>query len=837
MSTSVRSLVARVLALPLASFLGQQAAAASAPAGDAELPEVVVTAQFIEQNVQETPIAITAVNAEMLEARSQVTVEQVANQAPNVTLKAAGTSTGPSLIGFIRGIGQTDFNPAVEPGVGLYVDDVYFSTLTGSVLDLLDLDRVEVLRGPQGTLSGKNSIGGAIKLYSKRPTGEGGGYVEASYGDYDAVSVRGSTDFTILDDKLFARVAGVSRSREGYVTRLDYGCTHPGSGVPVYAVRGYDDCTLGKEGGISYTAGRLSLRWLASESVEVNLSADATRDRSQAPANILMAVGPTLFPVGIDTDNDPSTGEVSGVLGGPAAQTGLDLLWNAPGNAGGCRFIAYGPNSCDPASPNNPYVNYATYTDPRVPGSGGISQSAWSAFSVPPEQSLTSKGASAGIDWQLAPALQLQSITAWREYRSSFSDDADATPLPQQLLEQSLYHRQKSQELRLNGKVGELLEYTVGGFYFDQDTNEDARVDIPYAALDFVHGPDLVPAKTKAAFAHGIFHVLEDTRLALGVRLTSESKRYTYARHNPDQSDVPDASACVPPVAGGTDMNCSVAGLNGLSRKFKDTRTDFRAALDHKWTDDIMTYAQFSTGYKGGGLNPRPFNPSQVLSFDPEKLRAYEVGVKTQFLQDTLRLNAAVFYNQYNDIQLALNDCTVLAGAGNGIPCLLPANVGDAHVKGAELEINWFPVRGLAVDGSFSKLDFNYTRVDPSTGVPEDGISPYTPETKWNLGVQYGLHMAGGGTLTPRLDASYQGDVFSLPINSATSRIDSYTLLNARLTWAARSDAWQASLEVQNVTDKLYFITKYDLIAAAGGIQSGQPALPRTWAVTFKRRF
>jgi iron complex outermembrane recepter protein len=138
-----RSTTFRVFAAAATVGLPLLASNASAQSEDSGvLQEVTVTAQFRKENMQSTPIAITAVSAEMLEARNQTNVQQIANQAPNVTLKAAGTSTGPSLIGFIRGVGQTDFNPAMEPGVGLYVDDVYYSTLTGSVLDLLDLSRV-----------------------------------------------------------------------------------------------------------------------------------------------------------------------------------------------------------------------------------------------------------------------------------------------------------------------------------------------------------------------------------------------------------------------------------------------------------------------------------------------------------------------------------------------------------------------------------------------------------------------------------------------------------------------------------------------------------------------
>src|SRR5271165_5774190 len=138
--------------------------------GDASeaLQEVVVTAQFRQTRLQDTPIAITAVTANMLEARSETDITQVANQAPNVTLTATGSAFGPGVTAYIRGIGQNDTSFALEPGVGMYIDDVYYSTVLGTDFDLLDLDRVEILRGPQGTLAGMNSIGGAVRLYSKK---------------------------------------------------------------------------------------------------------------------------------------------------------------------------------------------------------------------------------------------------------------------------------------------------------------------------------------------------------------------------------------------------------------------------------------------------------------------------------------------------------------------------------------------------------------------------------------------------------------------------------------------------------------------------------------------
>lgn len=231
-------------------------------AGDAGVGEIVVTAQFRAQNLQDTPIAITAISGDMLEARSQTNIAEVAGQAPSVTLRAGNANFGPSLAASIRGIGQHDFNPALEPGVGMYVDDVYYPTLTGSIFDLLDLERVEILRGPQGTLAGRNSIGGAIKLYSRRPTGSNSGTLSATYGSGNRVDLRASADVAIMQG-VDVRLSGVSKRQDGYVERLDFGCVHPqGSalnpavgGIPAQMPAG-SDCVVGKDGNVNYQAVR-----------------------------------------------------------------------------------------------------------------------------------------------------------------------------------------------------------------------------------------------------------------------------------------------------------------------------------------------------------------------------------------------------------------------------------------------------------------------------------------------------------------------------------------------------------------------------------------------------
>ena len=789
------------------------------------LEEVIVTAQFVRQNLQVTPVAITAVDAAMLESRGQVSVPQISAQAPNVYMTAGGAYGGPSLISFIRGVGQTDFNPALEPGVGLYVDDVYYSTLTGSVLDLLDLDRVEVQRGPQGTLSGKNSIGGAIKLYSKKPGDDSDAYVQAGYGSYNEVSVRAASSFTMIPGQLWARVSGVSRSSDGYVTRLDYGCTHPGS--PEAAafpnqVQGAG-CTIGHEGGVKYTAGRVALRWLPIENLELNFAADALNDVSEPPANVLLGVGPTIAPVIVGGLMYPTV-----AFAGAGFPPGtVPPFFPGVTNEDGCHFIAYGPNSCDPKSPNNAYVNYSTYTDPN------------SGLTVAPNQTVNSRGYALDLDWQLLPELQLKSITAYRRYDSGFALDSDATPYALQNLYQSLTHNQTSQELRLTGKWGRLLDYTLGGFYFDQTSTETGRIDLAYVGFDFIHGPDPVDDKNWAAFGHGVVHMTDKMDLSLGIRYSHDKKTYTFARHNPDGSLI---QPCIgPPGTPGNPPNCVISSLNGLSSTFDGSHTDYRAALSYRVTDEIMPYLQYSTGYKGGGVNPRPFFDYQAVTFQPETLDTFELGLKSQFLNNSLRVNAALFTSKYKDIQLTLNDCTALVPPGDlGVPCLAPANAGNADVKGAELEVNWQPVRGMQLDGSYSYLDFSYSSLNydtAATGVTLSDVTPYTPKHKWSVGAQYEIPLGGAGTLTPRVDAHGQDKMYTDAPNTDLGTIDSYTLVNARLTWLTEKKDWSVDLECRNVSDKLYYTTKTNQVPALGGSAYGSPGLPRTWLFSVKRAF
>jgi iron complex outermembrane recepter protein len=833
--------------LALASLSVVPAIAAQPEAADTaeiELEEVVVTAQFREQSLQDTPIAITAMSSEMMESRSQTSIQDVANQAPSVTLKPQGAAFGPSLGANIRGVGQFDFNPALEPGVGFYVDDVYFATLTGSILDLLDLDRVELLRGPQGTLSGRNSIGGAVKLFSQRPSGSNTGSVAVAYGSRDRLDIRGSVDFNLAQG-VDMRLAGVAKKQTGYVDRLDFGCVYPAGGAATftraYSIPGVPDtlavnpvggvpartnrpdCLLAKEGEVGYNAMRAQLRFRPTESLDINLVGDYTVDDRTAAGSVLLLrtypngeVATPRFPLPLI----PATGSSPAQNYATASNPARDINPFAAAST----LLSY-----DNRFICGQYCNYATYDMPAdgtfraSTGDGRVKYRGW--------------GVSGQIEWDISDKLQVTSITASRKYISNFSNDNDVSPMAHSLGYGPLTFDFFSQELRLNGQVGENIEYTIGGYYSDQKSVYTSFQDLRSSGLQFQQS-DPVDADSKAAFAHVSWNPLDPLTITGGIRYTDESKTYRYVRERPYRDPASTTAA-------------GVLGLNGTVGEYSGDRVDYRANVQYALTDDVMTYVQYSTGYKGGGVNPRPFYVQQALPFGPETLKSYEVGLKSDLFDRRLRVNVATFLSKYEGIQLSLGNCGAITGPAAAAPCALPVNAGDADIKGFELETTFRPVHGMTIDGSLSYLDFKYKRFGTytsgtttvSVGGPTNlngpqfgDYAPYTPELKWSLGAQHEFSLGSAGSLTPRLDASSQSEVYTVSANRPSNRIDSYTVANARLTWRNAGEDLDVALEVTNLADKYYLLTLYDQTVGGQGYASGQPGRPREWAISFKKK-
>ena len=762
-----------------------------------EIGEIVVTAQFRSQNLQKIPLAITAVNAAMLEARSQTNVSDVANRAPNVTLTTASGGLGGSQATSItiRGVGQNDFNLAVEPGVGMYVDDVYYGTMYGSMLDLLDLDRVEILRGPQGTLSGKNSEGGAVKLFSKQPSGETEGYAEMGVGSFNHRTLRAGANFAIVPDKLFLRVTGLAEKQDGFVKRYDYQCFtgQPADQlglIPSLASGGPKGCDLGTEGGKDVLAVRAALRWQIADGIDTTVTVDDTRDRSDPAPSVLTYQG----------------------------------LWHGPGFS---LIGAPGPNlASNFVPPKGSYYNFSNYC-------GLIGTP--SQYCTNPVNRLDAWGISNVLNADLGGGFSIKSITAYRKLDQSSVKDNDASPFARAMNGWTVDYEQFTQELRLNGAIGDIANWTIGGFYFRADALQGGRINldgttdniIPFAVpTDFVFN-DPVKIRSKSGFAHIEVRPLERLTVTGGIRYTDDYKRFDFVRS-------------LPPGHPAGIVDSSLVATNGGGGTFQASRWDYRAAIAYQATPDVNMYAQFATGFKGGGINPRPYYQLQIRPFDPETVTSYELGFKSQWFDRRLRLNVSAFHNKYDDIQLTLSSCPSLIPTGAPPNCYLPANVGKATINGAEAEVEMRPVDGLLIDSSLSYLDFQYDSVNPATLVTLNDKPPFTPKWKFSIGAQYEVNLGDSGSITPRIDFLTQSTQYSAPRNFPNNRIAPYGIFNGRLTYRSLNSKWQLSLAVTNLFDK-YYAVYIDDQSAPNNLQDQwvamQPGRPREFQLSLKRNF
>ncbi|NOW47976.1 iron complex outermembrane receptor protein [Novosphingobium sp. SG751A] len=783
-----------VAAMAISSSAMAQTATAPAP----QPGEIVVTAQFREQRLQDTPLAITAINAATLEARGQVSITDIAAQAPNVTLRPAAATFGPSIQAFIRGVGQYDSSYAFEPGVGMYVDDVYYSTLTGSLLDLMDLDRVEVLRGPQGTLSGQNSIGGSVKLYSRKPRGDSSGFLQVTGGSFNRIEARGALDFALVPDKLMARISATGVRKDGYVTRYDYACTHPGTTVPSFQTAG-TGCKLGTQGGKAYQAVRGALRWMGSDRLEVNLSADYTNDNSEAAPSTLLFVG-----------------TAAGVPGVPNATSAYQIGGVALGNATGSPFITSSPYGAfaQDSFTNSPYVNYATYTNP-APRDGTA------PYTVADRSTVNGGGGSLMLDYRLGENMAFKSITAARGYVARYIFD-EGTPVDTALIDNYNRLSQFSQELRLSGRVLGSLNYTLGGFYLEYQARTRQRVDIP--SLQFIED-DRITQHTRAGFLNLDWQASGALNVVGGLRYTQGDKTVTYGRLG------------IPGSIYGGLADPRVRSLDGIVGRHEGDHWDYRLALQYRWSPALMTYAQVSTGFREGGVNPRAFFPQQALPFGSETLTAYELGLKADLFDRRLRFNLSGFYNKYDNILVIVSACP-LAGAP-AAPCALPVNAGKADVKGVEAETTLRLAKGLTVEASLAYLDFRYTALSSAaiaSGVSLDMRGPFTPRWQYSLGAQYEGALGAAGTLTPRVDLSHVDAFYAQPTNTAYNVVPGRTLVNASLTWRSAARGWSVTAALSNLTNKVYYNTVFDNRGSNSTV-TGNPAPPREWSLSVKRSF
>ena len=788
---------------------------------DSKLEEIVVTARYREERLQDTPIAISAITAADIEVRGLDEGYEITYVVPNASLRPAQAAFGNTMSAFIRGIGQYDFLPEFEPGVAIYFDDVLHPVTMGSMVDLMDLERVEVLRGPQGTLFGRGALGGAIRYVSKQPQGDGTGDIRVTVGSYNRIDLRGSYDFS-LTDNLFARITGVSKSRDGHQDVFDYACLNPGTNLPQQIFNREAGCKIGTQGGEDVQGGRAILRWAANEDADLTFTADFLDDNSEARADTLVAIATN------------AGGPFDGQLPVPFN------FWSAGQEA------TYGVPFDERFIPPDIYTSYATYSDPD------------SGIRFDPVTAIEQWGVSGKLDWNVADKVRTEVILSYREFDSAFATDTDQSPLGVETVDGRQSFDSTTAEVRLSGRAMDRLDWTLGLFHLDAEFRNGQQVSIPA----FVPGAFLVnvlnitEAENNSVFAHGIFDLTDRMSVTAGLRYSEDTKDEDFD-------------------------NNIVQAINTA----ENHSTDWKLGLDYRVSDDVLVYGSAATGYKPEAFNPRPFQVTQFVPVEGEENISYDLGVKGDFFDRRLRLNIAGFYIDYKQRILPIGgtECLVIPGTSEYNLAPPGTQLGDidpitgnpavqdslgnicfavtsrtfydnipAEVSGVELEFLLRPTEAFTVSGIYGFTDFNGDEFDDPSLLGNPAITEiisdrpiYVPEQNWNVSASYTIPMANGATLTPRVDVYGQSEICpSITTNVSNPTITdnqrctaSYELVNLRLEWMSPEQTWSIAVGGSNVTDEEYFLNKFDLSTFGQPTIEGQPGRPAEWYASFSRYF
>lgn len=735
---------------------------------------IVVTAQKREEGLQDTPIAITAVSGEALTARGAEDISNLQSITPNLvfdtTAPVSGVSSG--AIVFIRGVGQTDFQLTTDPGVGTYVDGVYISRSVGGVLDVLDLERVEVLRGPQGTLFGRNTIGGAISLVTKRPASNFGIRAEATAGSRELFSGFVALDAPI-SDSIRTKLVASYRSQDGYVEGLSDGRRL--GDTDRFSIRGVIEADL-------------------TDYLLMTVTGDYSKIDEQNAASKL---------VGIST-------------AAPGSPTRTDLIFDRDTGNVITRDV-----TIPPGPPTLTFLqNLVEPFDERY-----ITPDLDTTFASGPNGTeLDIWGTSLTLALNLGFG-ELKSITAYRETDGAFARDADGSPLAVTHTNNFDYFQEQfSQELQLTGSLfDDRVKFATGLYYFDESGRDNLTVDLP-VLFGTVNNFASVENTSYAVYAQATVEVAPSLNVTGGIRYTEDEKTYTV------------------PQDGGAILNgpAEVFGPVGTFTPFFPAGTaeqsfdnvSIKGVIDYTFADGTLIYGSYSEGFKSGGFNTRYLVPvPSVVAFDPELLTTYEAGLKFEGLDRTLRANAAVFFSEYEDIQLVVYE--------SGAP--ITQNAGSADIWGFELELSALPLDSLELGFSAGYTNAEYQSVTPlnpavsaDQQVRIDNDLPNTPEWSLNGYAAHTLEIGNSGEIHSRVDWAYSSRIENDAVNSIFLSQPNYHLVDASIGYHADA-GWSIIGWVKNLTDERYIVSGDSNFGI--GFHEANFNEPREWGVTIRYEY
>ena len=713
------------------------------------LEEITVTARKRDENMQDVPASVSALSADELERRFDSDVRDFAGASPNIVIDDTQQGPGGVAAIYIRGIGVGDVEKSVDPAVGVVFDDIYIGQSSGSLLKAIDIDRVEVLRGPQGTLFGRNATGGVINLARSRPTYDLTGKARATYGRFDTSKVEGVVS-TGLSDNVAVKVSGAYEKSDGYMYSKFY--KQPGQRSEFFAVSG-------------------ALLFEPTENLDIQVSYDHQKTKQDPPQ--LLAV------------NKPT-----------------DLF---------CAAYA----QCSPK--------------PGVPTSGDR----YVSLSDGPLE----KNATFNLDMAVAKAtydvgsdMQLDYILGWLKTDETITQDFDSSPFTLYHTDRPARWRQTTNELRLTKGGSGPATFVLGAYLWDSQYTINLKNYIGFAGPPLLTSAQDVTQTNKswAIYGEGDYDLTEKLTLTVGARYTKDEK----------SSIVND----LPIKIYGTLIEANpIATLPGTIKMAKPAEESWkkftpRASLRYELSDDSMVYGLWSRGYRGGGFNGRPATLSAAtIPYDPETLDNYEVGFKTEFADNRVRLNGSAFIMKYKDMQQDLDVPAPGTSTGRENRTI---NASSAEFKGFELDLTAQLIDGFTLNGNLGYLDAKYKDFFGdiySTGKPVDASFlkiRRAPKWTWSAGGTYEADIGNNASGWISGDIRYIGGHEITFLNNPNLRNGGQFLVDASIN--ARFNKTTVSLFGKNLANEKGWTIGYDV----QGIWSyGAPRPSRTWGVAVSQSF
>tara|TARA_B100001059_G_scaffold2523_1_gene2023 strand:- start:3387 stop:5717 length:2331 start_codon:yes stop_codon:yes gene_type:complete len=742
------SAVSAMMAAPLVS------------AQEGGLEEIVVTARKQTESLQDVGLAVSAMSQTEIERTFARDLMDLASISPNLIIDDTGQGPGGVAAIFIRGIGVADVEKNFDPAVGVVADGIFIGANAGSLLRSIDLASAEVLRGPQGTLFGRNTIGGLINITRSQPTGELGGKLRAGIENYDTYYVDGVLNFG-LTDNLAAKVTLAKRDQqEGF----------------------FDNATTGENnrGAVDYQSYGLNLMWTASDSLELEFTYQEEETDQDTPELINTGQSRHLF--------CNNTGQ-------------------SPGNT-----VDYG--YCSP-SQNSPISGDRYVTLNQGLRSGGPSadrdnpllfSAAADAVALPLEATFDTEMYSLEARWNLSDSYRVDYLFGHWESEETAYTNWDGTPELLYSTTRPGSYEQDSHELRLTYDAGSSLSFVGGVYYWESSyiaqSNSWVGFPAPGLIIDIYQFTEQ-DTKSQAAFFEGDYAVTDALTLTLGGRYTEDKKK--------------------------TRQEGNVETISGdFTSNPDETWNEFtpRAGARYEFSDDLMAFFTYSKGYRSGGFNGRVNSVEEARDpFEPETVDNYELGIKSEWLDNRLRINANIFYMEYEDKQeeLQLPD-----SSGTGQKTIV-TNASSATIQGLEFDVQAYISDNLSLRANLGYLDTEYDEfkyTDINGGVVDLSALEFrrAPDLTGTLDATYEWDMANGSAWV-RGSFHYIGEHFTNVTNSPELENDAQQLVDASINYAM-NNGLQFSLFGRNLTDEDGYSHGYDV---AGLWSYAAVRAPRTY--------